>query len=237
MSYTEENVSNFDNSCKFFEQEFTQEELYKLLADGNLQEKQLACIRLSHCDSIEEVQILMQNLTGIDGKVREAVSFKLKTFIPARKELFLREDFYNIFLDAIIDINGNICRNTLYALEFLVDSKDFSNYFIDKIIERALKVLETIENFEYKDRKYVTNKEVFKLYWYLETLNIFQELPTEKVLELLERSAKIEEYTIREKTARLLIKLPKEVREKFSSLNFDNNFYVNLALNPKQTSR
>lgn len=230
MNDTEENISNFDECFKFFEQDLTHEELYTGLRDGNIAEKQLSCVRIESCGNAEQAEILMDNLTGIDGKVRESVSFKLKTFIAIRPELFCRKDFYEIFLDAIIDINGNICRNVISALEALTTERDFCEYFIKNIITRALAVTGTIENFEYKDRKYVTNKEVFKLYWYLEVLSIFNELPTEKLFALLERTAKIEEYTIREKTARLLSKLPPEMAEKLDGLNFDNNFYVNLAL-------
>lgn len=230
MNDTEENISNFDECFKFFEQDLSHDELYTGLRDGNIAQKQLSCVRIESCGNAEQAEILMDNLTGIDGKVRESVSFKLKTFIAIRPELFCRKDFYEIFLDAIIDINGNICRNVISALEALTTERDFCEYFIKNIITRALAVTGTIENFEYKDRKYVTNKEVFKLYWYLEVLSIFNELPTEKLFALLERTAKIEEYTIREKTARLLSKLPPEMAEKLDGLNFDNNFYVNLAL-------
>lgn len=230
MNDTEENISNFDECFKFFERDLSHKELYTGLRDGNIAQKQLSCVRIESCGNAEQAEILMNNLTGIDGKVRETVSFKLKTFVAARPELFLRQDFYDIFLDAIIDINGNICRNVISALEALTTERDFCEYFIKNIITRALAVTGTIENFEYKDRKYVTNKEVFKLYWYLETLGIFSEIPAEELFPLLERTSKIEEYTIREKTARLLSKLPPEMAEKLDGLNFDNNFYVNLAL-------
>ena len=230
MSYREEKISDFDGCCKFFESDLSQDELYDRLKHGTIAEKQLSCVRIESCGNAEQAEILMNNLTGIDGKVRETVSFKLKTFVAARPELFLRQDFYDIFLDAIIDINGNICRNIICALEPLTSDSTFCEYFIENVIQRALAVTSTIENFEYKDRKYVTNKEVFKLYWYLETLGIFSEIPAEELFPLLERTSKIEEYTIREKTARLLSKLPPEMAEMLDGLNFDNNFYVNLAL-------
>lgn len=230
MNDTEENISNFDECFKFFERDLSHDELYTGLRDGNIAQKQLSCVRIESCGNAEQAEILMNNLTGIDGKVRETVSFKLKTFVAQRPELFARVDFYDIFLDAIIDINGNICRNIICALEPLTSDSTFCEYFIENVIQRALAVTSTIENFEYKDRKYVTNKEVFKLYWYLETLGIFSEIPAEELFPILERTAKIEEYTIREKTARLLSKLPPEMAEKLDGLNFDNNFYVNLAL-------
>lgn len=230
MSYTEENISNFDNCCKFFEQDFTQKELYNYLENGTIAEKQLACIKIKSITNENEANILMKNLTGVDGKIRETVSFKLKNFIPENQKYFTKREFYDIFLDAIIDINGNICRNTISAISNLCNNTEFCEYFIKGIIERANKVIDVIDNFEYKDRKYITNKEIFKLYWYLETLMIFEKVSPEELFALLQRSAKINEYTIREKTANLLSKLPPEKTQTFTELNFDNNFYVNLAL-------
>lgn len=228
MDRVEENISNFDECFKFFERELTHAELYECLKSGSIAEKQLACVRIEACSNSEEAEILMQNLTGIDGKVREAVSFKLKTFIPEHKEIFLRKDFYDIFLDSIIDINGNICRNVITALQNLANIEEFYNYAVPKIINLSHAVVDKIESFDCKDRKYVTNKEIFKLYWYLETLSIFPIPNADVLFALLKRCEKIEEYTIREKTARLLLKLPTEY--KLDGLNFDNNFYVNLAL-------
>lgn len=228
MNYIEENISNFDECYKFFERELSNKELFEYLKSGSISEKQLACVKLECCKSAEEAEILMQNLTGIDGKVREAVSFKLRMFIPESKELFLRKDFYDIFLDAIIDINGNICRNTITAIQNIAAEKDFYTYCVPEIIKRSLEIIQKIKTFNCKDRKYIINKELFKLYWYLETLSIFPVLNTEELFSLLKRCARIKEYTIREKTARLLLKLP--VEYKIDGLNFDNNFYVNLAL-------
>ncbi len=230
MSFTQENISNFDNCYKFFEREYSQSELYAFLKSGTLAEKQLACIRIENVNTQEEANILMQNLTGIDGKVRETVSFKLKTFVPAQKSLFLNSEFYDIFLDAIIDINGNICRNVITTLQDLCTEDEVCQYLTEKIIQRAQFVVDTIENFSHKDRKYVTNKEVFKLYWYLETLNIFKTLPADSLFNLLKRCAKIDEYTIREKTANLLRKLPAEKTIRPEEINYDQNFYVDLAL-------
>jgi len=220
-----ENLSNFDKSCKFFEQNLTDTELYKYLENGNLAQRQLACLKIKTLSTPEQAKILMQNLTGIDGKVREAVSFKLKTFIPQHSELFEKQEFYDIFLEAIIDINGNICRNIICSLENLPAS---ANYMSNEIIKRSHKVLNIIDKFDYKDKKYVTNKELFKVYWYLETLSIFP--PADGLFELLKRTAKIDEYTIREKTAQLLTKLSPDEAKSLQGLNFDDNFYVNLAL-------
>lgn len=230
MSYTEENISNFNTSYEFFLKDYSQEELYKFLANGSIAEKQLACIQIETLETEEQASILMQNLTGIDGKVRESVSFKLKTFINEKTNLFLKKEFYDTLLDSIIDINGNICRNIIIAIIPLKSNQEFCNYFTTNIFSKAHTVIDTIENFNYKDRKYVTNKEMFKLYWYLETLSIFDKLNTIELFKLLKRTIKIEEYTIREKSANLFRFLAEVQTKELQEINFDNNFYVNLAL-------
>ena len=230
MNYTEENISNFNTSYEFFLKDYSQEELYKFLKNGSIAEKQLACIQIETLETEEQAKILMKNLTGIDGKVRESVSFKLKTFINEKTNLFLKKEFYDILLDSIIDINGNICRNIIFAILPLKNNKEFCNYFTSNIFSKAHAVIDTIENFNYKDRKYVTNKEIFKLYWYLETLSIFDKLNTIELFKLLKRTIKIEEYTIREKSANLFRFLTEVQTKELQEINFDNNFYVNLAL-------
>jgi len=230
MNNIEENISNFDNSYDFFTQSYTQEELYNFLKNGSLAEKQLACIQINEIKNQDQAETLMQNLTGIDGKIREAVSFKLKNFLAINSNLFKKEEFYDIFLDSIIDINGNICRNTICAIQALTNDTHFCEYFQEHIFTNANKVLNTLDNFTHKDRKYITNKETFKLYWYLETLNIFNQIDNSKIYELLKKTSKIEEYTIREKTANLFRFLTQNQIDELKNINYDNNFYVNLAL-------
>ena len=226
----EENISNFDKAFDFFAIDMSHDDLYEFLKNGDLIQKQLACVKISSINNQAEAKILMENLTGIDGKVREAVSFKLRQFLSNSAELFRNEEFYKIFLDSIIDINGNICRNILDALVHLVQYPDFCEYFIREILSRMVEVLTTIESFNYKDKKYVTNKEVFKLYWYLETLAIFPSVPAEKLLPLLIRASEIQEYTIREKIAQLFKFLPKNEQTQLEKILSDKNFYVKNAL-------
>ena len=235
MSFEAENSSNFDKSCEFFEKNYTQNELYDFLKSGSDMEKQLACLRIDTVNTSQEAEIFMSNLTGVDGKIREAVSFKLKGFMASSDtaKLFNNKKFWDIFLDAIIDINGNICRNIICAISNLVQDEQFSDYFRTSIITRAFVVLENIDKFTYKDKKYVTNKELFKLYWYLETLYIFGFTDYDKLFELLKRCSKVEEYTIREKAAALVNKLPPNKR-KILNINSDNNIYVAKALARKR---
>ena len=66
--------------------------------------KQAAALKLDKINSKKDAQILIANLTGCDGKIREAISFRLREFIPQNPEFFL--DTQNTLLEAIIDING-----------------------------------------------------------------------------------------------------------------------------------
>ena len=224
------NISDFDKGCDFYEKNYSQKELWEFLKKGSDMEKQLACLRLENVTTLEEADILMENLTGVDGKIREAVSYKLKEFMQSSFMFFKNAKYYDIFLDAVIDINGNICRNVISAISNLKNDENFAKYFKTAIFTRAEEVLKKIENFTYKDKKYKTNKELFKLYWYLETLAIFDFEDTKELSDLLEKCSKTEEYTIREKVAVLISNLPKSEREKLSSINNDNNPYVSMKL-------
>ena len=78
----------------------------------------------------------------------------------------------------------------------------------------------------FRDKKYIKNKQYFKLYWSLETLKNFYKFADENLLQdILSRSAKEEEYTVREKAAQIIL-----LSDKFSSLQEilinDSNYYV-----------
>ncbi len=235
MINSDKNISNFDYGCKFMEQKFTQDELWDFLANGNDVEKQLACIRITSLENDEQAGILISNLTGVDGKIREVVSEKLKFFTQtqALHKFFLKKEFYPVLLNAIIDINGNICRNIITGLKELTYDDNFCEFMINEIMNKALETCEKYKSFDYKIRKYKTNIEIFKLYWYLAALEIFSILPQEKFYKLANEVCNIKEYTVREKLAVLVAKLPVKEQEKFKKLNFDNNIYVSKVLNVK----
>lgn len=232
MTCNYKNNSDFEYACNFFEKNFTQSELWSYLDNGSDLEKQLATLKIETVQSENQAQILVNNLTGVDGKIREAISAKIKCFLdnPAIQIYFLNKEFYPIYLDAIIDINGNICRNIIDGLKNIANDAEFSTYMLNEIIKRSLVLCEKIKNFDYKTRKYVTNKEIFKLYWYLTTLAIFNDLPQKEFYKLAHEVCEIEEYTVREKLAILISKLPLKEQEQFVNLNSDNNIYIVKAL-------
>ena len=80
----------------------------------------------------------------------------------------------------------------------------------------------------FRDKKYVINKQLFKLYWCLEALKLFvDKIDCQKLLKILERASKEKEYTIREKIAQILLLTNNTVFEQLkNTLKSDENYYV-----------
>lgn len=222
---------NFNIAYELINTHQSHDELIYMLENGNIVEKQLAALKLEDILDSNEAQVLINNLTGQDGKVREAVSAKIAELMKdSNKHIFFNaSENYEIFLDAIIDINGNICRNIISAITNLKSDKCFCNLFCTELIERTLKLALTIKDFDFQDGKYKVNKEVFKLYWYLETIYQFASLiDINKLKSILKITKSINEYTIREKTAKILTLNFKdeELQEIKELLKNDTNYYV-----------
>ncbi len=229
---------NFNEALNLIEKPMQHEELINLLKTGNIPQKQLAALRLEFLSNSDDAKILLNNLIGQDGKIREAVSLKIKEFISDDKYLKIFNSLdMNIlsdyFLTAIIDINGNICRNILDTIIYMKFNKNFTNLFTEKLTKLINELLNKIEQFDYKDGKYKVNKEVFKLYWCLEAVYIYADLiPQEKLAKILAVTKDIDEYTIREKTAKILSNINNipELEVLKSELSDDENYYVRRAL-------
>ncbi len=198
---------NFNQAYKLITSQQSHDELIDMLKNGNIVQKQLAALKIEIIQDEHEAQILVDNLTGQDGKVREAVSSKIDEFMKNEKfsEYFSPKDNYETFLDAIIDINGNICRNIISAISTLKKNDEFCNVFCPELLNRTLELAQIVEKFDLQEGKYKVNKQIFKLYWYLETIFTFAyQVDFEKLCEILSITALINEYTIREKTAKIL---------------------------------
>lgn len=230
-SYYETLDENFKQALKFFETEYSNEQLFDLLENGNIPQKQISALRIETINSEKEAQIFVANLTGQDGKIREAVSLKLKEFMSNTKYLpyFKNTNNYNTFLDAITDINGNICRNIISAISNLHDNEDFCTQFCPKLAKLTKNLLDIVEKFDFQDGKYKVNKEAFKLYWCLETIYEFwDKIDFNDLKEIISRSKNIGEYTIREKTAKILTRSinDTEINMIRNELKNDSNYYV-----------
>ena len=230
-TYYENLDQNFKNALNFYKTEFLHDELIEMLKNGNIAQKQVAALKLDSINSSDDAQILLSNLTGQDGKIREAVSLRLSEFIADKNfiEYFAQSKNAQIFLDAVIDINGNICRNVINALSNLKEDEKFCSVFCEKLSNLTLKLVDVVEKFDFQDGKYKVNKEAFKLYWCLETIYVFwDKLDFIKLKEIIQKCSNIGEYTIREKCAKILTHDFEDddlaqIRQK---LKKDPNYYV-----------
>lgn len=235
MNLNKNYEKDYKLACALAEQEFTHSDLIKMLNDGEIPEKQFAALNLDCVNDKAEGEALVNNLTGCDGKIREAVSLKINKLIsknPSVTEYFI---YPEIFAYASIDINANICRMVIDSVTILKQNKTFSNIYLKKILEFIDEAFNEIDKFIYKDKKYVINKQLFKLYWCLESLKLFvNDISVENLLKILERASLETEYTIREKVAQILVLTD---NENFSvlaeKLKNDDNYYVRTAINKK----
>lgn len=230
-SYYETLDKNFNAALELIEKNLSHEEMINMLQNGNIVEKQLAALRLEKVTSNEDTKVLINNLTGQDGKIREAVSLKIKEFMSNTSLLpfFETTQSYDIFLEAIIDINANICRNIISAISNLKSNRTFCKYFSQKLTAKTLALLEIIKDFDFQEGKYKVNKEVFKLYWCLETVYEFAEtIEFEQLKNIILLAKDIDEYTIREKAAKILTKNfdDETLTTARLELKNDNNYYV-----------
>ena len=230
-SYYETLDENFKQALNLCENEYSHSELLGFLQSGNIVQKQLSALKLETINSQNEAQILVSNLVGQDGKIREVVSLKLNEFManPQTLKYFETPENYKIFLAAIIDINGNICRNVIGAISYLKNNDDFCNRFCPELVKLTKDLLDKIEKEDFFDGKYKVNKEVFKLYWCLETIYVFwDKINFEDLKEIILRTKNIQEYTIREKAAKILTRnfSDPELLKAKEDLKKDSNYYV-----------
>lgn len=230
-SYYQTLDENFTQALNLYETNYTHEELLEFLQNGNIVQKQFAALKLDTINSVEDAQILVSNLVGQDGKIREAVSLRLNEFMSDKNliQYFQTTDNYNTFLQAIIDINANICRNVISAIINLKNNDEFCNKFCTDLVNLSYELLDKIEQFNFQDGKYKVNKEVFKLYWCLETIYEFwDKINFTDLKQIILRSKAIEEYTIREKAAKILSRgfSDKDLISAQKELKNDRNYYV-----------
>lgn len=226
-NHSQKYIEDFNTVFNIYTKELSHLELINLIKTGSIAEKQAGILKLEKINTKEEALTLVNNLIGCDGKIREAVSFKLKSFIKENPDFF--ENYADIFLEAIIDINGNICRNVIEAILNLKRNNSFIENFCPKLIEKTKINIAKVKSFDKQAGKYKINKEIFKLYWYLETIYQFSEfIETKDLSSILTKTKCIEEYTIREKTAKILSKVykNKELLTLQKDLRNDQNYYV-----------
>ena len=218
---------NFKEAVNLFEEDLSTDRIFELLKNGNILQKQIAALKIEALNSYEEALALAENLTGCDGKIREAVSLKINEL--SESPYLHQTKIYDRFADAIIDINGNICRNIIGAIDNLKSDEEFCAYFQVKLLSMTKELTDKVKDFDFQDGKYKVNKEVFKLYWCLETIyHLAEKLSMSDLKDILNQTKRIDEYTIREKTAKILSKNfnDKELDAIRQELKQDKNYYV-----------
>ena len=80
---------DFNTALDIYENEYSHNDLISFLKNGTVAQKQAAALKLDTVKTKEEAEIFMSNLTGCDGKIREAVSFRLKEFIPQNPDFLV----------------------------------------------------------------------------------------------------------------------------------------------------
>lgn len=220
--------ANFNEAMNLTAKTHEYQELLALLDSDKIVEKQIAALELNEIKSKTDAKILVSNLTGQDGKVREAVAFKVNELAqkPEYIEFFLENDIFEILLDGVMDINGNVCR-LIVSSEFF-KNKLFCDFMCKKLPERIMKIINDIKELDLCAKQYVVSKRNFQLYWSLEALfNIINFIDFDKIKDILEFCADFYDYTIREKTAKIINKLDiKQSKAMKNKLMNDNNYYV-----------
>ena len=74
---------NFDLACELSEKNFTHEELLQMLNNGNIVERQIAALKFDKVENDVDALALMNNLTGCDGKIREAIALRINQIITS----------------------------------------------------------------------------------------------------------------------------------------------------------
>ena len=224
--------NNIENAYVMSQRMYEHSELIKLLSEGSIAEKQIAALEFDYVKTQDDAAALIKNLTGCDGKIREAVAHKIYYLIknqPDSKSIFA-ECSVEDWAKATIDINANICRSIIDSAKELIDNESFSKAYAQNIVQYTEEALNELDKFIYRDKKYTINKQLFKLYWCLEALAYFYKFVPDTVMEsILNRSSVQEEYTIREKVAQIIVKTDKYSKLK-SRLSDDENYYVRQIL-------
>jgi hypothetical protein len=219
---------DFEIALKMRENEYSYNELISFLGSEKIVEKQIAILSLNELKSKEDALNLVSNLIGQDGKIREAVAFKLNELSKYKHHWPFFDDkrIFNLLLKGIMDINGNVCRNILNVK--WIEEETFGLYLSEKLPQRINNILEEIENNDTESKQYVISKRNFQLYWSLEALyKITDYIDVRKLKNTLFKTARFDDYTIREKTAKILSKIDyREFEILKEQLKNDENYYV-----------
>lgn len=225
----DELLKNTIIACELCERDFSHEELIEVIKTDNDLEKQICILKLKEVRSQQEADLLIHNLTNHHGIIREAIAIKVNEFMKDERYsgYFQTDSILRTVLDAVIDMNPNICRLIMEVLPFVADKLKFFN----ALYSRAVEVINDASTMNRRKTGYIYSKKVFKIFWYLEAvaeLGYFESQNEPQIQELLEKAHKFDDYTIREKAAKIVFL----IGEKYNlstlktALEQDENYFV-----------
>lgn len=187
------------------ENNFSTEEILEFLKGDDDILKQVALIQLKEISSHEQAESLVSVLTGQHGPVREICSAKISEFLGKEelRQYFSGEYIRKILLDALNDIIPTVARNIIKNIKYVPSCELLCEELMDRIID--------LKDYN-EDTAALSNHEIikktFKLYWYLEALTEFVDTicDNQKFTNIIQSSYNHDDYTIREKTSKILSK-------------------------------
>lgn len=222
--------SDFNIALELSEKDSDYESIILLLQSDKIVEKQIAVLKLNEIKSKEDAKILVSNLINQDGKIREVVAFKLTELSknPKYFDFLCNNDLFPTYLKGITDINGNICRQVVEFTNTLAKNDEFREYFCINLPKQINSIWEEIEKLDLSSMQYVVSKRNFQLYWSLEALyNYATDIDANILNPILFKTGEFYDYTIREKTAKIVAKLDNsELNNLKEKLKNDENYYV-----------
>lgn len=207
-----------------FDDEFSKEQILKVLQSDDDIKKQVCLIKLQDISSKEEAKILVSVLTGQSGPVREICSARINDFLKNEemRDFFAGEEIREILMNGLNDIIPTVARNILEVIKFVPDLESVKK----ELLQRILDIDEEKEDVEALSNHEII-KQTFKLYWYLETLAEIADFCQNDLAfcEVIARYHSHSDYTIREKVAKILARV--DGFEKYKEiLKNDENPYV-----------
>ena len=225
--------NEFQLAYELAKKDYDYEEIMINLVGTDNIKKHISIINLKSIRNERDAKILVSNMINEEGIIRESVANKVSELIKDNryKEYFQSEEIIEVIIKAINDMNPNVSR----IVSGFLDKFEEQGIILNRLIEKGLKVSKDLEEYKKNDRKeksYKKNKKQFELYWSLEGIaNLRIGDIGEDLKELLRYGSLYEDYTIREKVAKIITKIEeeridKDIKEIENKLRQDNNFYV-----------
>ena len=215
-----------EDALALCEREFSYSELFCFLENGNDAQKQICIFKIPCLKSQKDADALIFHLTNQHGTVREAAAEKINELMQTPDSVFFQTDFaLEKFLYAVIDVNPNICRLIIDVLPCL--SEESTEKFLHNLCDLTLKITDEAEALNVRNRSHVYTKKIFNLYWCLEAIAEIACQHDESIEKIIKKTSISPEYTIREKTAKIIKNLGSDkFLDIFNKLKNDENFYV-----------